>query len=61
MSLDVKFELLSLADARRRLDTPEDKARPRTLVVFAGADSTFGETTGTLTMVAPGRWRGRSH
>ena len=48
MSLDVKFELLSLADARRRLDTPEDKARPRTLVVFAGADSTFGETTGTL-------------
>ncbi len=48
MSLDVKFELLSHDDAKSRLAEPEDKARPRTLVVFAGADLAFGEATGTF-------------
>ncbi len=48
MSVDVKFEPLSFDDFRSRLAGPEDKASPRTLVVFAGADLAFGETTRAL-------------
>jgi leucyl aminopeptidase len=45
MSVDVKFELLSYDDAKSRLAGPEDRANPRTLVVFAGAELAFGEAT----------------
>ena len=42
MSAEVKFEPLSFDDVKSRLAGPEDKASPRTLVVFAGADLAFG-------------------
>ena len=48
MSVDVKFEPLSFDDAKSRLAGPEDKASPRTLVVFAGAELAFGATTKAL-------------
>ena len=42
MSAEVKFEPLSFDDVKSRLAGPEDKASPRTLVVFAGAELAFG-------------------
>ncbi len=48
MSLDVKFELLPFDDAKSRLATPEDGARPRTLVVYSGSELAFGEQTKAL-------------
>ncbi len=48
MSAEVKFEPLSFDDVKSRLAGPEDKASPRTLVVFAGAELAFGETTKAL-------------
>jgi leucyl aminopeptidase len=48
MSVDVKFEPLSFDDVKSRLAGPEDKASPRTLVVFAGAELAFGEATKAL-------------
>jgi leucyl aminopeptidase len=38
MSLQAKFEVLSFDEAEAVLHAPEDSARPRTLVVFAGND-----------------------
>jgi leucyl aminopeptidase len=48
MSLDVKFELLPFDDAKSRLATPEDGAKPRTLVVYSGSELAFGEQTKAL-------------
>ena len=48
MSAEVKFEPLSFDDVKSRLAGPEDKASPRTLVVFAGADLAFGAATKAL-------------
>ena len=48
MSVDVKFEPLSLDDAKNRLAVPEDKASPRTLVVLCGAELALGATTKAL-------------
>ena len=48
MSAEVKFEPLSFDDVKSRLAGPEDKASPRTLVVFAGAELAFGAATKAL-------------
>ncbi len=48
MSAEVKFEPLSFDDVKSRLAGPEDKASPRTLVVFAGAELAFGEAAKAL-------------
>jgi len=48
MSLDVKFEVLPFDEAERRLATPEEAGKPRALVVFAGADASFGGRTKAL-------------
>ena len=48
MSAEVKFEPLSFEDVKNRLAGPEDKASPRTLVVFAGAELAFGAATKAL-------------
>lgn len=42
MSLNAKFDVLSFDEAEAALRAPEDAARPRTLVVFAGADLSLG-------------------
>ena len=46
--LTSKFEVLSFDDAEAALRAPEDAARPRTLVVFAGTDLAFGDRTKAL-------------
>ena len=48
MSLDAKFELLPFEDAKSRLATPEDAGKPRTLVVYSGAELAFAEATKAL-------------
>jgi leucyl aminopeptidase len=45
MTLNVKFEVISFDDAEAALGAPEDAARPRTLVIFAGNDLALGERT----------------
>ena len=42
MSLNAKFEVLSFDDAEAALQAPEDAGRPRTLVVFSGAELALG-------------------
>ncbi|QGM44729.1 leucyl aminopeptidase [Methylocystis heyeri] len=48
MSLDIKFELISFDDAKNRLASPEESGKPRTLVVYAGAELSFGATAKSL-------------
>ncbi len=48
MSLDIKFESISFDEAKTRLAAPEESAKPRTLVVYSGAELSFGETTKAL-------------
>jgi leucyl aminopeptidase len=43
MSVDAKFEVISFDDAKTRLASPEESGKPRTLVVFAGADGALGD------------------
>jgi leucyl aminopeptidase len=45
MTLNVKFEVISFDDAAAALGAPEDAARPRTLVIFAGNDLAMGDRT----------------
>jgi len=42
MSLNAKIEVLSHDEAEARLAAPQDAAKPRALVVFAGQDLAFG-------------------
>ena len=42
MSLDVKFEVVSFAEAGARLGAPADAAKPLTLVAFCGKDLALG-------------------
>ncbi len=54
MSLEVTLEPTALSDVAARLATPEDASKPRTLIVFAGADLAFAEPTrGLLSSVEP--------
>jgi leucyl aminopeptidase len=48
MSLNAKFEVLSFDDAEAALHAPEEACRPRTLVVFAGAELAMGGRAGAL-------------
>jgi len=48
MSLDVTVELAPLAEAGARLSVPEDAGKPRTLIVFSGAELAFGVATRSL-------------
>jgi leucyl aminopeptidase len=55
MSLNVKFEVISFDDAEVALGAPEDAARPRTLVIFAGADLAMGDRTKAVVGAAQGQ------
>ncbi len=48
MSLSAKYEVLSFDAAEAALRTPEEAGRPRTLVVFAGADLALGDRAKAL-------------
>jgi leucyl aminopeptidase len=48
MPLEVSIEPTSLADVGALLSKPEEKAKPRTLIVFAGAELAFGSATKAL-------------
>ncbi|HXY58186.1 MAG TPA: leucyl aminopeptidase [Methylocystis sp.] len=45
MSLEVSVELAPIGEAAARVGAPEDQAKPRTLIVFAGAELAFGSAT----------------
>jgi leucyl aminopeptidase len=48
MSLNAKIEVLSFDDAETALRAPEEAGKPRTLVVFAGADLALSDRTRAL-------------
>lgn len=55
MSLNIKYEVISVDDAEALLGAAEDAARPRTLIIFAGNDLAMGERTRAAVKNAQGQ------